>query len=81
MAAWPLRALTRPLTHVLTNSHPPHPALPCCPQRNYRAFLLFVYTSTVLCMYAFGCSMAQLFVRHRELVNEARARGESGDNK
>ena len=39
-------------------------------QRNYRTFLLFVFTSTVLCLYVIGCGLAQLFVRHNELVNQ-----------
>lgn len=39
---------------------------PCFPplalQRNYRTFLLFVYTTTVLCLYVMGCCLAQLFM-------------------
>jgi len=50
-------------------------------QRNYRSFLLFIYTATVLCLYAFGNSLASLFVRHQELVDEAKDNGESGDDK
>ena len=38
-------------------------------QRNYRSFLLFVFTSTVLCLYVIGCGLAQIFVRHNELVD------------
>ena len=34
-------------------------------------FLLFVYTTTVFCMYVFGCCLAQLFLRHNELQEEA----------
>eukprot|EP00197_Chlamydomonas_leiostraca_P005011 CAMPEP_0202872828 /NCGR_PEP_ID=MMETSP1391-20130828/22109_1 /ASSEMBLY_ACC=CAM_ASM_000867 /TAXON_ID=1034604 /ORGANISM="Chlamydomonas leiostraca, Strain SAG 11-49" /LENGTH=394 /DNA_ID=CAMNT_0049553967 /DNA_START=468 /DNA_END=1652 /DNA_ORIENTATION=- len=48
-------------------------------KRNYRSFLLFVYTTTVLCLYVFGCCLAQLFVRHNELVDDAKAEGKSGD--
>lgn len=43
--------------------------------RNYRTFLLFVYTSAVLCMYVFGVSLAMLFVKHNQLVDEAREAG------
>ena len=44
-----------------------HPSPPT--QRNYRSFLLFVFTSTVLCLYVIGCGLAQIFVRHNELVD------------
>ncbi|GLC42428.1 hypothetical protein PLESTB_001097600 [Pleodorina starrii] len=43
--------------------------------RNYRTFLLFVYTSTVLCLYVFGVCVAMLFVKHGQLVDEARDAG------
>ncbi|GFR51175.1 hypothetical protein Agub_g13449, partial [Astrephomene gubernaculifera] len=47
--------------------------------RNYRSFLLFVYTSTVLCLYVFGVCVAMLFVKHNQLAGEAReAGGETG---
>ncbi len=61
-----------------THPHPPKPAPhpPVCTlQRNYRTFLLFVYTSAVLCMYVFGVSLAMLFVKHNQLVAEAREAG------
>ncbi|KAG2486112.1 hypothetical protein HYH03_015207 [Edaphochlamys debaryana] len=47
--------------------------------RNYRTFLLFVYTSTVLCLYVFGVCVAMLFVKHDQLVDEAQEAGQSGD--
>ncbi|EFJ45166.1 hypothetical protein VOLCADRAFT_106120 [Volvox carteri f. nagariensis] len=43
--------------------------------RNYRSFLLFVYTTTVLCLYVFGVCIAMLFVKHNELVQDARDAG------
>lgn len=61
--------------------HANPPFVTLCPQRNYRFFLLFIYTSTLLCLYAFGNSLAQLFVRHQQLVNEAKNKGLSGNNK
>jgi palmitoyltransferase ZDHHC9/14/18 len=48
-------------------------------QRNYRTFLIFIYITTVYCLYVFGVCLAQLFVRHRQLVDEAQAAGESTD--
>jgi palmitoyltransferase ZDHHC9/14/18 len=48
-------------------------------QRNYRTFVLFANSMVVLCLYYFFCSLAMLFVRHRELVSEAEQRGESTD--
>mmetsp|Transcript_14045 Transcript_14045/g.30408 ORF Transcript_14045/g.30408 Transcript_14045/m.30408 type:complete len:424 (+) Transcript_14045:382-1653(+) len=49
-------------------------------KRNYRTFLLFIYTSTVLCLYVFGCCLAQLFVKHNELQADADAQGDYGAN-
>lgn len=55
----------------------------CCHflQRNYRTFLLFIFTATVLCLYVVGVCLAQLFLRHKELVNEDKAAGGTGDGK
>ncbi|GLI60784.1 hypothetical protein VaNZ11_003017 [Volvox africanus] len=47
--------------------------------RNYRTFLLFVYTSTVLCLYVFGICVAMLFVKHDQLVRDARNAGHATD--
>lgn len=47
--------------------------------RNYRTFLLFIYTTTVLCVYVFACSMTQFFLKHDDLVDYADANGDSGD--
>ncbi len=40
-------------------------------RRNYRTFLLFIYTTMVLCVYVFGCCLAMVFVKHGELQGEA----------
>eukprot|EP00798_Chlamydomonas_sp_ICE-L_P007650 gene7650-807_t len=45
-------------------------------RRNYRTFLLFVYTTMVLCIYVFACCLAAIFVRHGELQDAA----EEGEN-
>ncbi|KAG2430389.1 hypothetical protein HYH02_013751 [Chlamydomonas schloesseri] len=47
--------------------------------RNYRTFLLFVYTSAVLCLYVFGVCVAMLFVKHDQLVGEAADAGQPTD--
>ncbi|KAG2422584.1 hypothetical protein HXX76_015912 [Chlamydomonas incerta] len=47
--------------------------------RNYRTFLLFVYTSAVLCLYVFGVCVAMLFVKHDQLVGEAADAGQATD--
>ena len=55
----------------------PHPSPRLAPlQRNYRSFLLFVYSTTVLCMYVFGVCTAMLFVKHNELADDAKAAGQ-----
>lgn len=51
------------------------PPVPPPPQRNYRTFLLFVYTTTVMCMYVFGVCLATLFAKHKEVADAARAAG------
>lgn len=43
--------------------------------RNYRTFLLFIVTTSILCIYVFACCLTQLFLKHNELVDEARAKG------
>ena len=74
-----------PFPHVhlvwagIYNPHPSPPPLPRPPQRNYRTFLLFVYTSSVLCLYVFGVCVAMLFVKHDQLVGEAADAGQSTD--
>lgn len=47
--------------------------------RNYRTFLLFVYTTTLLCLYVFGTCLAQLFIKHGQLADDARERGRPTD--
>ena len=44
-------------------------------QRNYRTFLLFIFTTSVLCIYVFACCLTQLFLKHNELVDDARTSG------
>lgn len=39
-------------------------------KRNYRSFLLFVFTSTILCLFVMGCCLAHIFVRHDELASQ-----------
>ncbi|KAG1668042.1 hypothetical protein FOA52_006576 [Chlamydomonas sp. UWO 241] len=39
-------------------------------QRNYRSFLLFVYTTTVLCLFVMACCISQLFVRKQQIEDE-----------
>lgn len=49
-------------------------------QRNYRTFLLFVYTSTILCLYVIGVCLTQLFLKHRDYKAEEQAKsGDTGD--
>lgn len=50
-------------------------------KRNYRTFLLFIYTATVLCLYVIGVCLAQLFLKHRELVHDDEAKGGDGSGK
>ncbi|MEW5305025.1 MAG: hypothetical protein WDW36_007595 [Sanguina aurantia] len=45
-------------------------------KRNYRSFLLFIYTAAVLCLYVIGCCLAQLFVWHSQVVEAAQASGD-----
>jgi palmitoyltransferase ZDHHC9/14/18 len=42
-------------------------------QRNYRTFLLFIYTTTVYIAWTFGVSLGSLFVKHAELEAAAAA--------
>jgi len=44
-------------------------------RRNYRTFLLFVYVTAVTCLYVFGCCLAQMFLRHREVAKELQGSG------
>jgi hypothetical protein len=37
-------------------------------QRNYRTFLLFIYSTTLYIMWTFGVSLGMLFVKQRELA-------------
>jgi palmitoyltransferase ZDHHC9/14/18 len=46
-----------------------------CVQRNYRTFLLFIYTTSVYIAWTFGVCLGSLFVKHRELAAAAAARG------
>lgn len=39
-------------------------------KRNYRTFLLFVYTTTLFCLFSMGCCIAQLILRHNQLAQE-----------
>jgi palmitoyltransferase ZDHHC9/14/18 len=49
-------------------------------QRNYRTFLLFIYTTTIYIMWTFGVSMGMLFVKHGELLKEAGGNENAGGN-
>ncbi len=73
------QAATRPLTRFPALAHSrtllPNPATPPATQRNYRFFLLFIFTATILCLYVMGVCLAQLFLRHQELVDDQRAAG------
>lgn len=54
----------------------PPPRAPCVRpalQRNYRTFLLFIYTTTVYIAWTFGVSLGSLFVKHAELEAAAAA--------
>ncbi|KAF8060562.1 PAT04 [Scenedesmus sp. PABB004] len=44
-------------------------------KRNYRTFLLFIYSTSAYIAWTFGVSLGSLFVRHRELVAAAAAAG------
>jgi hypothetical protein len=44
-------------------------------QRNYRTFLLFIFTTSILCIYVFACCLTQLFLKHNQLVDDARRDG------
>lgn len=57
---------------------PCYRVLPSCVQRNYRTFLLFIYTTTVYIAWTFGVSLGSLFVKHAEL--EAAAAQPAQDN-
>lgn len=45
-------------------------------QRNYRSFLLFIYTAAILCLYVIACCLTQLFVKHGQVVDDAHASGD-----
>lgn len=45
-------------------------------QRNYRSFLLFIYTAAILCLYVIACCLTQLFVKHGQVVDDAQASGD-----
>lgn len=46
----------------------------CCGlQRNYRTFLLFIYSTSVYIAWTFGVSLGSLFVKHAELEAAAAA--------
>jgi hypothetical protein len=46
-----------------------------CAQRNYRTFLLFIYSTSVYIAWTFGVCLGSLFVKHAELQAAAAARG------
>jgi palmitoyltransferase ZDHHC9/14/18 len=37
-------------------------------QRNYRTFLMFIYSTGIYIAWTFGVSLGSLFVRHKELA-------------
>jgi palmitoyltransferase ZDHHC9/14/18 len=37
-------------------------------QRNYRTFLMFIYSTSIYIAWTFGVSLGSLFVRHKELA-------------
>jgi hypothetical protein len=39
-----------------------------CLQRNYRTFLMFIYSTSIYIAWTFGVSLGSLFVRHKELA-------------
>lgn len=43
------------------------------PQRNYRTFLLFIYSTSLYIAWTFGVSLGSLFVKHDELEAAAAA--------
>lgn len=49
-------------------------------QRNYRTFLLFIYTTSIYIMWTFGVSLGMLFVKHDELVAEQQQQGQQTDS-
>ncbi len=43
-------------------------------QRNYRTFLLFVYSTSIFIMWTFAICLWSLFVKHDELEEQAQVR-------
>jgi hypothetical protein len=39
-----------------------------CLQRNYRTFLMFIYSTSIYIAWTFGVSLGSLFVKHKELA-------------
>lgn len=48
--------------------------------RNYRTFLLFIYTTSVFCIYVFSSSLAAIIIKQNKLVAQYEAEGRSTSN-